>query len=119
MGVLIGKRCVAQTAESPFSCCTACSAQPVVPTHPMGWAAFFICLSTAKRKLVTASKVRFPSYVRKLDDLTEKPPLPDRPGVGSAEPRIPNMSEVGSEAPPILKGPGGSWEVFGARVTCT
>jgi len=68
--------------------------------------------STAKRKLVTASKVRFPSYVGKLDDLTEKPRLPDRPGVGSVEPLIPNMSEVGSEAPPILNGPGSGWEVF-------
>jgi len=55
---------------------------------------------------VTSSKVYLPSYVRRLDDLTEKSWLPDGPVVGSAEPQI-------------LNGPGGSREVFGATVTCT
>jgi len=90
IGALIGKWCMAQTAALPFNCGTACSPQPVVPTHPMAWAAFLKCHSKAKRKAVTLSKVRLPSYVERLDDLPEKPWLPAKPGVGSAEPRIPN-----------------------------
>ena len=85
----------------------------------MAWAAFLKCGSKAKRKVVPSSKVRLPSYVRRFDDLTEKPELPDKPGVGSAEPCIPNRPEVGSEKPQIPNVPGGGWEVFGARVTCT
>jgi len=38
---------------------------------------------------VTSSKVRLPSYVGGLDDLTEKTRLPESPGVGSAEVRVP------------------------------
>jgi len=110
---------MAQTAVSPFNCSTAWSPQPVVPTHPMAWASFLKCRSKGNRKAVTSSMVRLPSHVRRLDDLTEKPPLPDEPGVGSAEPRIPNWPEVGSEEPGIMNRPRGGWEVFGAGVACT
>ena len=114
MGVLIGKRCMAQTAASPFICSTACSPQPVVPTHPMAWAAFLKCCSKAKMKAVTSSKVHLPSYVGRLDDMTEKPRLSDEPEVGSVEPRISNRPEVGKQEPRIPNRPGGGWEVFGA-----
>ena len=109
MGALIGKRCMAQTAASPFNCSTPCSPQSVVPTHPMACAASLKCCSRAERKVVTMSKVCVASYVGRLDDLTEKPLLPD-------EPRIPNRPEVGSEEPRIPDRPGGGWEVFGAGV---
>jgi hypothetical protein len=68
---------------------------------------------------VTSSKVRLPSYVGRLDDLTEMPRLPDKPGVGLVEPRIPNRPEVSSEEPQIPNRLGGGWEVFGAGVACT
>ena len=68
---------------------------------------------------MTSSKVHLPSYVGRLDDLTEKPRLPDEPGVGSAELRIANRPEVGSEEPRIPNKPAGGWEVFGVRVACT
>jgi len=116
MCVLIGKQCTAQTAASPFSCRTTCSPQPVVPTHPMAWVALLKCRSEAKRKAVTSSKVRLPSYIRRLDDLTEQPQLPDGPGVGSAEPRIMNEPEVGSKEPQIATGLGGGWKVVSAGV---
>jgi len=107
---------MAQTAASPFNYSTACSPQPVVPTHPMAWAAFLKCRSNAKAKAVTSSRVRLPSYVGRLDDLTEKPRLPDEPGVGSAEPQIPNSPEVSSEEPRIPNRPGCGMEEFGAGV---
>jgi len=84
----------------------------------MAWATFLKCRSRANRKAVTSSRVRLPSYVGWLDDLTEKPQLPDKQGVGSAEPQIPNRPEVGSEEPRIPNRPGGGWEVFGAGVAC-
>jgi len=68
---------------------------------------------------VTSSKVHLHSYIGTLDDLTEKAWLPDGPGVGSAQPWIPNRPEVNPEEPRIRNWPGGSWEVFGARVACT
>ena len=119
MGALIGKRCMAQTAASPFNCSTAHSPQPVMPTHPMAWAAFLKCRSKAKRKAVTLSKVCLRSYVGRLDNFTEKRRLPDEPEVGSAEPRILNRLEVGSEQPLNLNRPGGGWKGFGAGVACT
>ena len=65
---------------------------------------------------MTSSKVRLPSYIRRLDDLTEQPQLPDGPGVGSAEPRIMNEPEVGSKEPQIATGLGGGWKVVSAGV---
>jgi len=103
--VLIGKPCMAQTAASPFSCSTAYSPQPIVPTDPMAWAVFLKCSSKAKRKRVTSHSVRLPLYVGWLDNLTEKPRLPYPPGVSSQEPWNQN-------------GPGVRSEVLGARVTC-
>jgi len=90
MGVVIGKQCMAQTAASPFRCCAACSPQPVGPTYPKASAAFLMCHSKANWKVVTSSKVLLPSYVRRLDDLREKPRLPDGPGFGLEDPRIRN-----------------------------
>jgi len=119
MGMLIGKQCMAQTAASPFSCNTACSPQPIVPTNPMAWSTFLKCRSKAKKKAVTSSKIRLPSYLGRFDDLTEKPRCADGLGVGSVEPRKPNSTEVSSEERPIPYGYGGSWEVFGAGVART
>jgi len=119
MGVLIGKWSMAQTAVSLFRCSTACPPQPVALTPSMAWAAFLKCHSKAERKAVTSSKVHLPSYVGRLDDLTEMPQLLGGTGVGLAEPQRRNKLEVSLETRQILHGPRGSWEGLGARVTCT
>jgi len=74
----------------------------------MAWAAFLKCRSKGRKKAVTSSKVRLPSYVRRLDDLIETPLRPDGPGVGSAEARVPKQPQVSSEEPLILNGLGGT-----------
>jgi len=119
MGILIGKWCMAQTAVSISSCGTAYSPQPIVPTHPMAWAALLKCRSKATRKAVTSSKVCVPLYVGRFADMTEMRKLQGRPGVGSVELWLLYWPEIGSEEPWIPNGPGGGWEVFGAGVVCT
>jgi hypothetical protein len=103
-----------------------------VPTHPMAWAVFLKCSSKAKWKVVPSSKVHLTTYVGRFDELTEKPRLPDKSGVGLAEvqipnwpevgsevPQIPNWPEVGSEVPQIPNRPAGGCEVFRTGVACT
>jgi len=67
----------------------ACSPQPSVLTHTLAWAAYLKRHSNATRMAVTLSKDHLPSYVRRLDDLTEYSQLPDWPGVGSEKLRTP------------------------------
>jgi hypothetical protein len=68
---------------------------------------------------VTSSNVHLPSYIGRLDDVTEQPRFPAGPRVCSVEPRIPKRPEVGSEEPQIPNRPRGGWEVFGPGVACT
>ena len=55
---------------------------------------------------MTSSKVGFPSYVGRFDDMTEKPRLSDSPGIGRENPQNPDGPEVGSE-------------IWGTGVICT
>lgn len=119
MRVLTDKWFKAQTGSSPFSCTNACSPQLVVPTHPMACVAFLKCHCKAKRNTVTLSKVRLLSYIGRFDDLTVTQRRPDGPGVGLAEPRLPNSPQVCSGEPGTPTIPWSGWEVFAARVTCT
>jgi hypothetical protein len=63
----------------------------------MAWATLLKYCSEANKKVVTSSRVLLPLYVRRLDNLMEKPQLSDRPGVNSRELRFLCQIGVGLE----------------------